>query len=287
MRSKVHFPGHITGFFEICDDPDPVMAGSRGCGVVIEKGVLTSVVCDYADENVATCTMDGKEGNWPVSLAVAHEMLDLSPEPFEVEIKHTSEIPIGYGFGASAAGALGTAFALNDALDLDLPETVCGRIAHRVEVENKTGLGDVIAELTGGIVIRTEPGSPGVGKTEKIPWEGHVVAFMVGEKVDTSAVLTSEKAGVIKEVGGLCMEKLLEVKTPERFMGLSLEFAEKTGLITPEITGSIKKLEKNGVPATMAMLGGAVFCLTEEPEEVAGILDYPSITSTLSKGGAS
>jgi pantoate kinase len=286
MRSKVHFPGHITGFFEICEDPDPVMAGSRGCGVVIEKGIETSVLCDYADENVVRCTMDGKEGDLPVSVAVAHEILDLSPEPFEVEIKHTSEIPIGYGFGASAAGALGTAFALNDALDLDLPETVWGRIAHRAEVENKTGLGDVIAELAGGIVIRTEPGSPGVGRTEKIPWDGEVVAFMVGGEMDTSAVLTSDKAGLIKEVGAYCMGKLLEEKTPENFMKLSLEFAQKTHLMTPELKEAVSILEKNGIPASMAMLGGAVFCLCNTTEEVAGVLDHPNITSTLSKGGA-
>ena len=51
-----------------------------------------------------------------------------------------------------------------------------GRITHIAEVVNKTGLGTASAMLTGGFVLVTEPGAPGIGSVDRLLFpEDHVV----------------------------------------------------------------------------------------------------------------
>jgi pantoate kinase len=47
-----------------------------------------------------------------------------------------------------------------------------------------------------------------------------------------------------------------------------------------------KILEEHGVKASMAMLGNAVFTLTESPQEVSELLDYPCIIAKIDNIGA-
>ena len=59
----------------------------------------------------------------------------------KITINHEIEFPVSAGFGASGAGALSTAFALNELLGEIYEPLKCGQIAHEAEVMNKTGLG--------------------------------------------------------------------------------------------------------------------------------------------------
>ena len=52
--------------------------------------------------------------------------------------------------GCSAAVALSLSIALNDALECELSKIEVAQIAHNVEIECKTGLGDVLAAYHGG-----------------------------------------------------------------------------------------------------------------------------------------
>jgi pantoate kinase len=272
MEFETFVPCHITGFFEIVEGQDPLTSGSRGCGVVIDGGVTTEVTLEEADENSIQCSINGDEALCPVTDSVVEEVLDMVYDTYSVRVAHTTDLPVGCGFGASASGALGTAFALNEVLELDLPETVCGRMAHKAEVENRTGLGDVIAELAGGLVIRTVPGAPGVGETEAIPCDLSVVAKVMGEPILTKDVLDSEKVEAINREGRACLDDLMKEKTPANFMHLSRGFAEKTGLMGPEVAGAVTALEGEGIQASMAMLGNTVFALTDAPEEAVEVL---------------
>jgi len=42
MIGKAFAPSHITGFFYVHDDPDPMRMGSCGCGFTLEAGVHTA-----------------------------------------------------------------------------------------------------------------------------------------------------------------------------------------------------------------------------------------------------
>ncbi|MEM3755191.1 MAG: GHMP kinase, partial [Candidatus Bathyarchaeia archaeon] len=70
-------------------------------------------------------------------------MLRLTDRGFKITIKHDIGVPIGAGFGTSGAGALTTCLALSKAFGLNLSINDLGMIAHRAEIECKTGLGTV------------------------------------------------------------------------------------------------------------------------------------------------
>jgi pantoate kinase len=285
MKGSAFVPGHITGFFEIFENDDPVKAGSRGAGVVLGKGVYTTV---KAKEGYATSvTLNGETCECPVSSAVIKDILRIAGAKYDVKVIHELEIPRGQGYGASGAGALGTALAANNALGLNLTMNQCGEIAHRAEVLNRTGMGDVIAQSTGGLVIRTEPGAPGTGSTDRMFSDEQVVVFTVGDEVDTKSVLLDrEKIGKINKTGRACLKELLKKPEPSNFLALSKKFAQRTELVEKDVYSAVKMLEDRGITASVSMLGSSVFTLTDEPEKVSEYLDYLYIIADIDYSGA-
>ncbi len=158
MRAFV--PSHITGFFAAKRDDDPMKAGSIGCGLTLDLGATTTV--EKSDKT--EIFLNGHLSEAPVSRYVV-DRLARSPVRVETQL----DMPLGSGFGASGGGALGCAYALNSIFDLGLLANQAAAVAHAAEVVNRTGLGDVIAQNTGGLVVRLEPGAPGIGKVDRIP----------------------------------------------------------------------------------------------------------------------
>ncbi|MDH5663863.1 MAG: hypothetical protein OEY90_05290, partial [Candidatus Bathyarchaeota archaeon] len=127
-RARAFSPAGISSFFEICDRTpdgapitDPEQIGSRGGGFAISKGVSTEVSLVEAKEKQIRVFINGKL--WPeaeTTRTVVETLLEKAPETYHVTVRHRVEVPIAAGFGSSAAGALGTALALSEALDLNL-----------------------------------------------------------------------------------------------------------------------------------------------------------------------
>jgi pantoate kinase len=187
---------------------------------------------------------------------------------------------VAYGFGISASGALVTAFALNNALELDLDYKEIGRVAHIAEIENNTGRGDVTAELSRGLVIREREGAPGIGRIKAVPFQGYVVSFIIGKPLLTKTVINNgEKRSVINSIGKVCIDALLKDPTPSLFMELSKKFTLESGLAQKNVEKAILTLEKAGFTAGMCMLGNSVFTITDEPERAAKVLNYHFIVS--------
>jgi pantoate kinase len=273
-------PSHITGFFQLLDHEDPVKTGSRGGGIVIDKGVNTGVVVKDAPKNSVKVYYDGKICPCKTTRSVVGEVLKRTCGNYEVEVHHFPHLPVAYGFGISASGALGTVLALNDALELELGYKEIGQIAHVAEVRNNTGRGDVAAELSRGLVIRQKEGAPGTGKLKEILFNDFVVSFIIGKPRLTKTVISNRtKRAVINSIGKICIDAILEDPTPTRFMELSKKFTLETGLAQKSVEKAVLTLEKAGFTAGMCMLGNSVFALTDEPEGMANVLSYPSIIS--------
>lgn len=285
MKGSAFVPGHITGFFEIIDNDNSIKAGSKGAGVVLDKGVYTTVKAK--DGHGTSVTLNGETCECPVTKAVIKDILGFAGTKYEVEVIHELEVPPGQGFGASGAGAFGAALAANEAMGLNLTMNQCGEIAHRVEVLNRTGLGDVIAQSTGGLVIRKKPGAPGTGVTDRIHSDERLVVFTVGREIKTKSVLLdNEKKEKINKAGRACMKELLKEPSPEKFLALSKKFALETGLMEKELHSAVKTLEERDITASMSMLGNSVFTLTDEPEKVGKYLDYLYIIADIDYTGA-
>jgi pantoate kinase len=194
--------------------------------------------------------------------------LDRINEKYSVSIAHKVDVPIGSGFGSSAAGALGAALTVSKALGLKLTYNQLGRIAHAAEVKCKTGLGTVGPIMLGGCILTIEPGAPGIGIIDRLPLPtNHVVVTGTFDSISTKQVLLSspEKREQVNLWGRKTLKAILDEPSVENFLTCCLEFAEKTGFATPRTRKLAKLAEKAGaIGAAQNMVGEAVHALARE-----------------------
>jgi pantoate kinase len=273
--SKAFSPAGISSFFEICDrtaDGKPIadleQVGSRGGGFVIQKGVYTQVEVAEAKTNSIRILINGKAApEAETTRTVAEILLAKTDEKYETTIMHGVEVPIGAGFGSSAAGALSAALALAKALELKLTYNQLGRIAHAAEVKCKTGLGTVGPVMLGGCILTVEPGAPGIGIIDRLPIPAdYVVVAGVYGSTPTKEVLSSpKKREMVNLWGRKTLKAILDEPSVENFLACCLEFAEKTGFITERVRQLVRLAEKRGaIGAAQNMVGEAVHALTRE-----------------------
>lgn len=258
-------PGHLTGFFQICDEPeDPLLKGARGAGFSITRGVHTKVKAGSSDRSSVTISINGEVTIADVSENVVARMVSGLDKPYRVRVEHEVETPIGAGFGSSGGGALSLALALNEALGLGLSRPEAARVAHVAEIECRTGLGTVLAELTGGFGVLVKPGAPGIGEAVKFSHGGLSAVCLTFGPIPTEEALSDPVLRRrINELGGKFVDELHRDQRSELFMQLSRRFAEHVGLITPRLRAVLEKADKAGILCTMAMFGEVVFSLVE------------------------
>jgi len=250
-RSVVAFaPGHISGYFRRIDGPTMESTGSLGAGVVIGRGV--TVTLKPADVNIARVS----SGEHP------HLLLDAAKElGITADITAHADMPIGAGFGMSAAALLATAYAANRLFDLGMPESELVRFAHNFEVKHGTGLGDVVASAGGGVDVRTEAGIHGV--TTRIKDARIITAVTLGP-ISTPEIITSPST--MQQVTAAFPVHV--PKTLDEVMENSRFFAENSGLITPRVRLILDACNKAGIAASMTMLGEGVFAIGADAERV-------------------
>lgn len=242
-------PGHVTGLFTVHRDEDPRRSGSRGAGISLTDGVTVEV-------RPATETAVRVDGSRAAVDAVDRVLAELE---VDADIRISTELPLGAGFGLSGGMALGTALAANEAFGLARSENDLIGVAHVADVEAGTGLGDVVAQARGGMPIRREPGAPPHGELDGIPTRGRVEYRSFGE-LSTPEIL-SERPELITRAGTEALERLEASPTPAQFMEASRTFAEDVGLQTPDLSEIIEAVGSAGGRASMAMLGETVFAL--------------------------
>ena len=307
---SVFVPSHITGFFSIIDNENPLLKGSLGAGVLLDKGVITEI--DENDENDSNFSIliNGKKDEYnEVIILKTIELMekDIKLDLENVLIKQSIQVPIGCGFGTSAASAIGTALCINEHFNLGLSIEECGKYAHLAEVNLGTGLGDVIGEFSKGIVLRTKPGAPGYGEAKSIvPHEKtgfgvfesmksdfYVITKSLGEISTASIIEDPKHKKIITQVGleigeefnkkddGIVIgskfkskfnvavdSEFNEEETIKKFMNASLKFAKKTHLINDELLEIVHKLHGKVLGSSMAMLGNTIFAIANEDQKL-------------------
>ena len=176
----------------------------------------------------------------------------------EVKILSETSLPVSQGFGVSAAAAVSTALALDDALGAKIPRDELVAVAHETEVECGTGLGDVVPASIGGMDLRLKPGAPGYAEVRTFPVEAELLLAVIGAEMPTKTVLRdSKKVAAINRIGGALVDEFSENPTLERLFELGVRFAEGTGLADKRVLEVIRASRMFG-RATMAMLGHSV-----------------------------
>ena len=273
--AKAFSPAGISSFFEICDrtnDGKPIAdlerVGARGGGFGIQKGVLTEVSVSEAKVNRIRVFINGKLAPEAETTRTVSQMLMSKAGKFcDVVVSHKVDVPIGAGFGSSAAGALTAALGLSKALDLPLTYNQIGRIAHVTEVQCKTGLGTVGPLMLGGCILTVEPGAPGISVIDRIPLSDDymIVAGVFGSTPTKQVLALAEKRRQVNRYGRKTLEAILAEPSVENFMACCLDFAEKAGFMTARARQLVKLAEKAGaVGAAQNMVGEAVHAVTFE-----------------------
>ena len=294
MMATAFCPAHITGFFKAeLDKEDSKQLGSLGAGFSIQKGVKTTVTVrkktkhDISDFAIKVNGFES--GDMRVSELVLNRF---SVKGKFIDVTHDIDVPVGYGFGCSAAVALSLSIALNDALDCKLTKIQVAQIAHDIEIECRTGLGDVLASYHGGFEVRVKPGAPGIGQVKKINSKEKLDVIIICFNPISTKKFLKEKISSINGLGGKMVKKLVESNDTEEFQDMSIKFAKYVNVVTPKMNQVINLLHKNGIKCGVALFGETVFSLVtkDEKNKVKALLkqfdDGLIITSKIDNSGA-
>ena len=261
---------HLTGIFQIKDENNDLLrCGSRGAGVSINRGVITTA--SKSKSSSVKYFFNGIETERGKALVSSKVVEILIPRTKQTDFRldYKFEIPLSSGYGASAAGAVGTAFAINDLFDLGRSNLELFQIAHQAEVITKSGLGDVIGLFQGGLEIRTKEGAPGFGKTLPIKnsnrWE---IATVHLGSLKTSIILSNpQKREAVNVAGEKLIKDLISNPTMDNFVVLAADFTEKVNLWSPRLKKYIKNLPENIIGAQI-MLGESLFLFYQQESDL-------------------
>ncbi|MHA2361997.1 MAG: pantoate kinase, partial [Candidatus Thorarchaeota archaeon] len=268
--ARAFVPGHITGIFRIFDEyEDPLNRGSRGAGFSVAAGTVTEVRMVEHDTLDITTEYNDRIIDAPVTSTVIRKLSEDFGRTFKVHVRHDSSLPIGVGFGASGAGALGTSIALCHLLDESIEVTKAAQYAHYSEIVNHAGLGDVLAQIVGGFEIRTQPGAPGIGKTVSISEEETSVVLAGAPGLETRDVLTNpDSRKLINESGDRLIDLIISNPIIGQFIESSRQFAESIGLMTSRVENALSDLSAIDLHnSSMVMIGDSVFCLCDSTSQ--------------------
>ncbi len=254
-------PGHISGYFRRVDGRNPATTGSVGAGIVISEGV-TATVRPADQSSVVICVLSPEGVPEEVSRVSPPLSSALDRLGVAVEVETVCRLPIGAGFGLSAAALLATLTATNRLLDLGLTADEIAELAHETEVIFRTGLGDVAACQEGGRVVRTGPGIHGT-ILRRFDLDAPVCAVSFGP-IHTPDVLGSPEQ--MTRVAAAFPAR--EPETYTDFFACCRDFSAASGLETPAVQRVLAECDRYGVPAAMTMLGEGVFAYGERTREV-------------------
>lgn len=264
--------------FTIHDEhDDPYLRGSTGAGFSVEAGTETTVYITESPQLEIVVEYNNNVIDGPVTKTVIRRLTSEYNKVFKVKVEHRSSLPSGVGFGASGAGALGTAIAFGHLLNSNMSIEKAASYAHYAEVTNHTGLGDVNAQVLGGFEIRTHPGTYGVGKIQNFTHNEPMNVILVGKSgLETRNVITNKEwRSRINQVGAQLIDRIKSNPTLDNFIECSRQFAEATGLMSNTVTSALNDLDENGFDrSSMVMLGDSVFCFCQasDTEDVLGLL---------------
>ena len=231
----VKVPHRVSGFFEIVDEINgkpfkyPVKIGSRGAGFNLNAFGITKIklLSTNADDKIFINDTELNEKAETTHFIVNY-IKKFIKRPINVEIHHKFDFPVGCGYGASGVGALGTIFGLSKLLKIRLSELEKIKIAHISEVINRTGLGTVCGQITGGLCILKEPGFPCSSEKISIPKNLIVVCGTFGI-IHTKSILNDPIISrAIKKEGKVALEKLIQNPNINNFIESSMQFVKNT-----------------------------------------------------------
>lgn len=220
-------PHHISGFWVPYRHETPELMGSLGVGILIEPGM------EARSCRGCSVSLDGACIEMPVAQYI-YERLGVSSC---IDIRST--VPPGVGGAVSAFASISLAC---EAMRIrGHPCTSrealleASKAAHYAEVRALTGLGDVIAMLTGGgLVMRLRPGAPGFGHAIAIDdpsIDGFSIVLGVVERNLSTPDMLRGMWDSIYNYGSMAYRSFKDDPGFLKFLELSNMFSRSTGFL--------------------------------------------------------
>ncbi len=286
MKRSAFAPGHVSGLFAVHDEAaDVLRKGSRGAGWSVDRGATATVEAAAATR----IRVDGREAPAPVTRSALERLAPGLPLHVDLQLG----LPVGQGFGMSAAGTLAACLAACDLLKLD-PEQAL-EAAHAAEVENGTGLGDAVGSWNGSGEVRMKPGCPPHGWALRIePPAGTRFLFSIlGDPLPTPEIIRDPawKART-RELGDAAVDRILAIGREhawEAILEESHRFSLGLGLM-PERMRRFGERLPAGVRWGQSMLGTTMWVTgpVEALADARGLLgpEGPLIEAGVDENGA-
>jgi len=260
-RAVAFAPGHVTGIFAPADDaPDLAARGSRGAGLVLELGVRATAT--FRPGRVRRLEVRGEDRRaLPISTAAARRLAPDRPGVLRVRLRH--DLPIGQGFGMSAAGALATSLAVAQVAHRSRALAVRG--AHEADLLGGGGLGGVAAILGGGLELRRTAGLPPLGRVDHRAFLRPIWVGVLGRPIPTRTALANPALRRRIAAQSSALDDLLRRPDPERFLAASERFTDRVGLASRPLDQLLRALRRRGAFAAQAMFGDSFFAVARGP----------------------
>jgi pantoate kinase len=254
VRAGAFAPGHVTGAFcPRTEHRDPRGRGSVGVGLVLEAGVYVEATW-VPSRNVRVAVTGDRTASVPISEDVARRLI--AHRPGRLTVRFRRELPVGQGFGTSAADALATALAVGRVVGASRRRSA--EVAHLAELFGGGGLGGVAAILDGGLERRLRPGVPPFGRVVHRPFPDPVLILTVGPPMPSPGVLSNARTLARIAAAYDAVEPLGPRPTPEAFWSASERFTDRLRLAPPGVAAVVRAIRSRGGRAAQAMFGRSV-----------------------------
>jgi pantoate kinase len=269
-RARAFAPGHVTGIFRPSTSArDPRGRGSVGAGVALELGV--HAVAQFRPGGPARFRLTSDLGR-PLRISEEAGRRLIGDVKGKVTVHLTHDLPVGQGFGTSAAGATATALAVARVVGRSRGEAI--EVSHLADFFGGGGLGGVAAILGGGLEVRTRPGIPPWGRIVHRPFLRPFLVGVVGKPIPSPRVLSDPRAAerIVKASEGL--DRLGFRPSIESFFELSERFTDLAGLAPASVHTVVLALRRRGAWAAQAMFGRSFFALPRTPSARRAVVHW-------------
>jgi len=243
--------------------------GATGGGYILSKGVTTRAMFREAGgEHPVEVIVDGDPRYHARTTRKAVELLLSGPgrPRGRLVLRQSMGVPVGCGFGASAAAAISGVYATAAAMGLRLAKHELAYYAHVADIVEKTGLGTVSVTYDGtGAGLITRAGAPGISRFLNVeyPIGTRIVTASLAPYKKSDAISRPDTVRRINELGDKARRRVAASPNLETLASEGERFSEGLGLMTPEVRDLVRLAKASGAShASQNMIGYAVHALT-------------------------
>ena len=260
--ARAFAPAHVTGVFSPSRfDRDPRARGSVGAGIVLEVGVEAAARWRPGGVPRLRFRSDSRLP-LPISRDVARRLVGRRRGTLEVDLVH--HLPIGQGFGMSAAGAVATGLAVARVLGRTRREAA--EAANLADLLGGGGLGGVASILGGGLEVRVRPGVPPFGRVVHSTFPFPIFLALVGPPIPSPALLRDpEFLDRVRAAAAPELAALTRSADPQALLEAAERFGVALDLAPPALARTISALRSRDLRVAQAMFGRSLYAVPLTP----------------------